>query len=82
MDDQAYETGAATLSRPTRVQHLINRINAHEQSAAWLKAEGIEISEEMAALGLSKADVRKIQATQKTLAALMGADLVPEGAKL
>lgn len=65
----------APLPRATRVQHLINQINAHEEAGAAIDAE-------MKALGLSRADLKKIRATQKTLAALMGADLVPEGASL
>lgn len=63
------------LPRVTRVQHLINRINAHE-------AEGVEILAEMKALGLTPAAIKKIQATQKTLAALMGGDILPEGVSL
>lgn len=63
------------LPRATRVQHLINRINAHE-------AEGELIDAERLALDLSPREIKKIQAMQKTLAGLMGSDLVPAGAKL
>lgn len=80
--DQACPAAAADdelrlegLPRATRVQNLINRINAHD-------AEGVEIAAEMKALGVTPAQVKKIQATQKTLAALMGTDILPEGASL
>ena len=63
------------LSRAARVQHLVNRVTAHEADAA-------EIDAEMSALGLSKAQVKKIQATQKTLAALMGGEILPAGTSL
>lgn len=66
---------AAPLPRATRVQHLVNRVNVHE-------AEGAAIKAEMDALGLTPGQIKKIQATQKTLAALMGADLLPEGFSL
>jgi hypothetical protein len=75
LNDETRPDGGSALPRATRVQHLINRIGAHE-------AEGAEIAAEMKALALTPAQVKKIQATQKTLAALMGADLLPEGAQL
>lgn len=63
------------LSRPTRIAHLLNRLDAHE-------AEGLEIEAEQSALGLDKKQLRAIRATQKTLAALMGSDVLPAGASL
>lgn len=62
------------LPRATRIQHLINRINAHEAEGALIDAERLE-------LDLSPRDIKKIQATQRTLAALMEGGLVPERAK-
>lgn len=74
-DGEALPATEVVLNRAARVQHLINCINAHE-------ADAVTIAADMKALGLTKSDVKKIQATQKTLAALMGGDLVPEGATL
>lgn len=73
--DLPQDAAVISLPRAARVQHLINRLTAHEAEGEQLDAERVE-------LGLSPRDVKKIQATQKTLAALMGADVVPEGAKL
>jgi methylphosphotriester-DNA--protein-cysteine methyltransferase len=66
----------------TRVAVLIDRIEAHD-------AEGLDIRAAADALGLDAARIKSIRkaradlaATQKTLAALMGAGMLPEGAKL
>lgn len=74
-DEARLDVSAQPLSRAARVQHLVNRVNAHEADAA-------EIDAEMTALGLTKVQVKKIQATQKTLAALMGGEILPAGASL
>jgi hypothetical protein len=67
--------GADGELRSERIKALVARVEAHE-------AEGRAIDAERKALGLDPRRLKSILATKKTLDALIGGDLVPEGASL
>jgi hypothetical protein len=73
--DEARLQGADGELRPERIARLIERAYAHQQ-------EGDAIDAERKALGMDPRRLKNILAQKKTLDALIGEELLPEGAKL
>lgn len=67
--------GADGELRSERIKTLVARVEAHE-------AEGAAIDAERKDLGLDPRRLKNILATKKTLEALIGGDVLPEGASL
>ena len=74
-DQACPAAGASDEPRAERIERLMQRIAAHD-------AEALAIVEAQKELGLDTRQVKAIRAARRTLAALMGSGLLPEGASL